>query len=94
MGELPIRNSEEAVDYLLLEKGMADATAVEVAYGGAKTWLISSRKLPPSIDGGDLFWLLENGRLVNTHVLDPNLPAAYKRQFGEPFASVSEGANG
>ena len=91
MAEPPlIRNRGEAIDYLMSEKGLDDATIHEIGFTCYKAWLTTSEHFPPSIDDGDMYWLLPNGRIVTTHVIGPSLAQEYERQYMEPFPYKAE----
>lgn len=91
MGEAEIQSKEEAWAHLVTELGFLDAGIEEIPYRGIKRWLITSGELPPVTgDGGDQYWLLPNGQIVNTHVLGKGLEDEYKIQYGQPFPYQSE----
>ena len=86
-----INDRDEAISYLVLEKNLVDARILlDLALHGVKTWLIASKDLPPSIDGGDSYWLFQNGEIVNTHVVGPSIKVEYERQTGSPFPSGTD----
>jgi hypothetical protein len=84
--QILINDKDEALDYLVLEKGLVDARIpLETAFYGVKAWLTSSEGLPPSLDGGDSHWLFPNGEIVSTHIVGPSIKKEYERQVGQPF---------
>ena len=86
MADTEIQSKEEAWAHLVTEVGFFDAGVEEISFKGIKTWLITSGELPPVIgDGGDQYWLLPNGQIVNTHVLGPTMAEEYEKQYGVPF---------
>lgn len=81
-----INNAEEALDYLVMGKELIDArVALETTFYGVKAWLTISEDLPPSLDGGDSYWLLPNGEIVSTHIVGPSIKHEYENQIGQPF---------
>ncbi len=86
-----INNQEEALDYLVMGRGLVDARiTAETAFYGVKAWLTLSEGLPPSLDGGDSYWLLSNGEIVSTHAVGPSIRQEYEKQVGQPFPSRTE----